>query len=93
MNPAQSNGRSGGRGAKPRPVPAPVFMCVMCCQAFKRDLQEGINPAITLTVLFVNGIPVPVPVCIQHLDAPEGGEPKAVETRKMLVNPFTGEPF
>lgn len=68
-------------------------MCVMCCQAFKRKLQEGINPAITLTVLIMpNGFGVAVPVCLPHLEAPEGNL-KAVETAKHLVNPFTGDPL
>jgi hypothetical protein len=64
----------------------------MCAQAFKRKLQEGINPAITLTVIFINGFPVAIPVCFPHLEAPEGGI-KPVETKKSLVNPFTGESF
>ena len=92
MNPQSPNGRKPRPAANRGRLPAPVFMCVMCCQAFKRELQVGMNPAITLTVILINGIPVAIPVCIQHLEAPEG-DLKAVETRKSLVNPFTGEAF
>lgn len=85
--PRRSNRIAGPFGGRHPAVP--FLMCVMCCQAYKRKLQDMIAPAITLTAIGINGIPCAVPVCLEHLEAPEGVKPAKPE-RASLVDPFTG---
>lgn len=55
----------------PRPqMSAPTEFCIFCCQLMKKGEQQNIKPMITRTVIFVNNMPVAVPTCMDHLEAP-----------------------
>lgn len=57
-------------GASPisEKLPAvPFLMCLYCCQAMKKGLQNQLHPAITMTIIFINNMPVSAPSCFDHL--------------------------
>lgn len=70
--PESPNGQRPRRkpGTSPRQISNPNEFCIFCCQLFKQGKQENIKPMVTRTVIFVNNMPVAVPTCIDHLEAP-----------------------
>lgn len=66
-----SNGSRPRRQPGPaRHIQAPAEFCIFCCQLMKKGEQLNIKPMITRTVIFVNQMPVAVPTCMDHLEAP-----------------------